>query len=104
MLRFFSRMLQPRSKAQSLGVEPLEERAVPATTHFAVIGDFGADSTPENDVATLVKSWAPDYVVTVGDNNYPDGAASTIVANIGKYYGDFIYNPDAPVGERTNNS
>ena len=32
-----------------------------------------------------------NLIVTTGDNNYPDGVASTIDANIGKYYADFIY-------------
>ncbi len=63
---------------------------------FAVIGDFGEDSPKEAEVAQMVKSWSPEFVVTVGDNNYPFGSAGTIVNNIGKHYGDFIYNPDAP--------
>jgi hypothetical protein len=60
-------------------------------TVFAVIGDYGYDSQPEADVAALVKSWNPEFIVTVGDNNYGSGAASTIDANIGKYYHDYIY-------------
>lgn len=63
---------------------------------FAVIGDFGTDDPQEADVAAIVKSWKPDFIVTTGDNNYPVGAASTIHNNIGKHYCDFIYNPDAP--------
>ncbi len=58
---------------------------------FAVIGDFGGDGPPEADVAALVKSWNPDFVITVGDNNYPNGSASTIDATIGQYYHDYIY-------------
>ena len=61
------------------------------TTRFAVIGDFGIAGQPEADVADLVKSWNPDFIVTTGDNNYPDGAAETIEANIGQYYEDFIF-------------
>lgn len=57
---------------------------------FAVIGDFGYAGKPEEDVANLVKSWKPDFVITVGDNNYPTGAAATIDANIGQYYSSFI--------------
>ncbi|RME63773.1 MAG: alkaline phosphatase, partial [Caldilineae bacterium] len=53
---------------------------------FAVIGDYGSGSQGEADVAALVKSWNPDFVLTLGDNNYPDGAASTIDAHIGKFY------------------
>jgi hypothetical protein len=43
------------------------------------------------DVASQVKGWKPDFILTVGDNNYPKGAASTIDRNIGQYYHDFIY-------------
>lgn len=62
------------------------------SVRFAVIGDYGADSTPELDVSALVRSWNPDFVITVGDNNYETGSAATIDTNIGKYYHDFIYN------------
>lgn len=60
-------------------------------TRLAVIGDFGMDNREEADVAALVASWQPDAVVTVGDNNYPDGTAETIDDNIGRHYHDFIY-------------
>ena len=58
---------------------------------FAVIGDFGDAGIFEADVAALVHSWDVDLIITTGDNNYPDGAASTMDANIGQYYADFIY-------------
>jgi hypothetical protein len=57
----------------------------------AVIGDFGLDGVAEADVAALVQGWQPDIIITVGDNNYPDGAAETIDANIGKYYHNYIF-------------
>ncbi|HKQ07279.1 MAG TPA: metallophosphoesterase [Blastocatellia bacterium] len=57
---------------------------------FAVIGDYGRAGQPERDVAELVKGWSPDFVITVGDNNYEDGAASTIDQNVGQYYHEFI--------------
>lgn len=63
-----------------------------APTHFAIIGDYGNSSVPEANVATMVSSWNPDFVVTAGDNNYDTGAAATIDANIGQYYHNFIYN------------
>jgi tartrate-resistant acid phosphatase type 5 len=62
-----------------------------SSVRFAVIGDYGTDSAAEASVANLVKSWNPDFVITTGDNNYPDGAASTIDKNIGKHYQQFIY-------------
>lgn len=60
------------------------------TLHFAVIGDYGLDGTPTAQVADRVASWNPEMVITTGDNNYFDGLASTIDANIGKYYRGFI--------------
>jgi hypothetical protein len=70
--------------------EPLEARML--MTRIAVIGDFSSDeqTSPTRDVANLVKSWSPDGIVTVGDNNYPNGAASTIDSNIGQWYHSYI--------------
>ncbi len=57
---------------------------------FAVIGDFGLAGSNENNVANLVKSWNPEFVITTGDNNYESGSSTTIDANIGQYYRSFI--------------
>lgn len=73
------------------------------TVTFAVVGDIGLAGPAEQAVAELVTSWNPDLVITLGDNNYPDGDASTIDANIGQYYHRFIapyrgrYGPGADV-------
>ena len=69
---------------------------------FAVIGDYGSDSPQEDSVAKMVKSWNPDFIITTGDNNYFLGSASTINDHIGKYYCDYIYNPDAPADQQCN--
>jgi len=61
-----------------------------STIRFAVIGDIGVAGQGEADVATLVKSWNPDFIIALGDNNYPSGAAATIDANIGQYYHEYI--------------
>ena len=63
----------------------------PGDMKFAVIGDFGSSGKPEADVAALVNSWDADFIVTLGDNNYPNGAAGTIDENIGQYYSDYIF-------------
>ena len=65
-------------------------RAQSCAVRFAVIGDYGSASRPEADVADLVKSWDPDFIITTGDNNYEDGAASTIDKNVGQFYHNFI--------------
>lgn len=60
-------------------------------TRFVLLGDFGFDNADELAVASLVKSWEPDFIVTLGDNSYPESNPVTIDETIGKYYGDFIY-------------
>ncbi len=66
--------------------------AEPQPIRFAVIGDYGSGDVGAMQVAALVAGWNPDFVVTVGDNNYPSGAAKTIDKNIGKQYSQFIGN------------
>ena len=57
---------------------------------FAVIGDYGWTGQGTFDVAALVHGWQPDLIITVGDNNYPDGSTFTIHDNITQHYGTFI--------------
>ncbi|NOT31638.1 MAG: hypothetical protein HOP15_14420 [Planctomycetes bacterium] len=57
---------------------------------FVAIGDFGTTSPESFEVAALVRSLRPRFVLTLGDNNYPSGAASTIDQNIGQHYHEFI--------------
>lgn len=66
---------------------------------FAVVGDYGTGGQPEAEVAALIKSWYPDFVITTGDNNYPSGSAQTIDANVGQFYHEFIYPYTGQYGE-----
>jgi tartrate-resistant acid phosphatase type 5 len=58
---------------------------------LAVVGDFGrcheagAECEAEKAVARLIASWAPDYVLTTGDNNYPAGEYGTMAPNLQPY-------------------
>ncbi len=70
---------------------PADTHAQSTTTVFAVIGDYGLAGQPAADVAALVKSWNPAFIVTLGDNNYPRGAADSLDLNIGQYYHEYIY-------------
>ena len=58
---------------------------------FAVIGDFGTAGPDLQSVADMIIGWNVDFIITTGDNNYPDGAAATIDENIGQYFHSFIY-------------
>lgn len=77
-------VLQPHHRAKSGSLQE------PTSITFAAIGDYGSNDANEQDVALLVKSWNPDFIITLGDNNYPDGEASTIDGAIGKYYSEYI--------------
>jgi fibronectin type 3 domain-containing protein len=95
MLRLLKKLLRGggacRASRGRYLAEPLEQRML--LTRLAVIGDYSSDTqtAPTRDVSQLVTSWNPDAVFTAGDNNYPHGAASTIDANIGQWYHQFIF-------------
>ncbi len=83
----------PNTPDMSFDLELLATLAGPtcSTTRHAIIGDYGVASLGEPAVAALVKSWDPELIATVGDNNYPLGESSTIDQNIGQYYHEYIY-------------
>lgn len=83
------RVEAPSSSAEESRLSYAAQTAT--SVRFATIGDFGWDGTALSDVANLIKSWNPDHILALGDNNYENGAASTIDANIGKYFHDFIH-------------
>jgi hypothetical protein len=80
------------SPSDARATSSIDATSTARTVHFAVIGDYGSGTAAEAAVATMVKTWNPDFVITLGDNNYPAGEGTTIDANIGRYYADFIGN------------
>jgi hypothetical protein len=60
---------------------------VPNNVRYAVIGDYGSDSSAEADVADLVAGWNADLVVTTGDNRYGSRSYDQVV---GQYYCQFL--------------
>ncbi len=88
-----------RAAAQQLAPVSIALPALPADSYrFAVIGDYGSNTTGEKQVAALIDGWAPNFVVTTGDNNYPSGAAKTIDRNIGQHFSQFIGNYQGQYG------
>jgi hypothetical protein len=65
--------------------------AICAPVVVGCIGDYGSDYISTLQVARLVKSWQPLAIITLGDNNYPAGAAATLDRNVGKFYHDYIW-------------
>jgi hypothetical protein len=62
----------------------------------AAIGDYGDDDDDSRAVADLVKSWNPDFIITVGDNDYSDGVFrgtfEGLELGVGQYFHDFLGN------------
>ncbi len=77
------------SSAVDLGPVPVPIQSG-EQARFAVIGDYGTNSDAERRVSDLVRSWQPDFIITTGNNNYPEGDSDTIDVNIGHYYHDYI--------------
>ena len=62
------------------------------TVKFAAIGDYGKwENGGEGPVSLMINHWNPDFIITLGDNNYEFGADSTIDSNIGQFYHNYIY-------------
>ena len=53
---------------------------------FGVIGDIGSDDSSELKVSILVKSWNPEFIISLGDHNYYDATFQTFDRTVGKYY------------------
>jgi hypothetical protein len=49
---------------------------------FAVVGDFGSGTGNESAVASMIESWHPEFVLTVGDNAYPLGSPGLLDRDI----------------------
>jgi tartrate-resistant acid phosphatase type 5 len=64
-----------------------------APVRFAIIGDFGNGSPEEAAVATRLKTYAPEFVVTLGDNNYLGPTVANFDAAVGRDYRAFIKYP-----------
>jgi hypothetical protein len=54
---------------------------------LAIIGDYGDGSKNEGNVASLVYSWSPDFIITMGDNRYE---SMDLDETVGKFYCDSL--------------
>ncbi|MEK9139374.1 MAG: metallophosphoesterase [Bacteroidota bacterium] len=64
------------------------------TIRFAAVGDNGAGVNTQT-VAGMIAGWSPDFVITVGDNNYTSNDTTTARwdAEVGQAYHQFIRYP-----------
>lgn len=72
-------------------MDELDNENTSMPVKFAAIGDYGTESEGSIQVAALVKSKKPNFIITLGDNNYPSGEAETIDKNIGALYTPYIF-------------
>lgn len=91
--------------AEAATTELAPSQAVDVSFTFGVIGDYGAsvggsgsayDGTNASAVATLVKGWSPEFIITTGDNSYgasggDQSTATDLDTNVGQWYSDFIF-------------
>jgi len=64
------------------------EVTIDTTARFAVIGDFGVGlNEHERKVAALVRSWDPEFIITLGDNRY---GAIDYDSAVGQYFCEFL--------------
>ena len=68
---------------------------------FAIVGDLGDEGNVEENVANLIKSWDPAFIVTCGDNDYAtDGRKfDGFDRGVGQYFHEYIYNYHGKYGE-----
>jgi hypothetical protein len=75
--------------ADTFTPEPTATNSPPVV--FAAIGDYGTGDLAEEDVAKLILSWQPDFIITLGDNNYPSGTAEHLDEAVGQFFHSYIY-------------
>ncbi len=82
---------QPTVSAPSFTITPQPSSTTSARVVFAAIGDYGSGNQDEADVAKLIEGWQPDFIITLGDNNYPSGATDHMDDAVGQFFHSYIY-------------
>jgi hypothetical protein len=67
-------------------------------TRFAAIGDYGRTNEFARGTARITTQFSPDFIITLGDNNYDSGSADTIDENVGQFYHWYIGNYQGDFG------
>jgi tartrate-resistant acid phosphatase type 5 len=68
--------------------------ALAQSVTFGVIGDYGDDDDDTRAVAAMMLGWDLEFIATVGDNDYSDGASrgtfDALELGVGQYFHTFI--------------
>jgi tartrate-resistant acid phosphatase type 5 len=90
---------RPSISSETYTVTPQPSDTTAKRVTFAAIGDYGSGNQDEGDVARLIDSWQLDFIITLGDNNYPAGAAETMDKAVGQYFHAYLYPYKGSYGE-----
>jgi hypothetical protein len=75
---------QPRAGGEPLGpAASFRTAPAPSATRvrFAALGDFGVDAPPAHQIVAAIASAQADFVITTGDNVYPDAKPEEVERN-----------------------
>jgi hypothetical protein len=104
-----SRLYTVLRRAQALSCDVNNGGGGSCTARVGFLGDSGRIGSNLSAVATLIKSWVPDFIIHTGDMVYADGVADPMVGDyeecIGQYFGtDYVggYNGLYGVGPTEN--
>lgn len=61
------------------------------STVVGLLGEYGSDDAEEAAVATLIKGWAVDGIVTLGGNAFLPTSSDGYDPSVGKYFRSFIF-------------
>jgi hypothetical protein len=90
---------QPSVQEPTFTSTPQATATTSSRVVFAAIGDYGSGNKDEGDVAKLIESWQPEFIITLGDNNYPSGAADHMDDAVGQFFHNDIYPYKGSFGE-----
>ncbi len=120
-LHYFDKQDFHDTEKESYGYDPTTTHGLSYHPSFAIVGDFGCkdggcsvagdncivDDTSTDavdvanltrmanpgDVSEMIDGWNPDFILTVGDNDYSDSdmaCANSYEENVGTYYSKYI--------------
>lgn len=78
-------------------IEPVASDEEEEVDDFFALGDLGAGGDNAQEVADLVKSMDPDFVVFLGDHTHGDGGFPLVEDNFLKYWDSFVPDNSYPV-------
>jgi len=76
----------PQAAVTTTALTTTTSTTIPPMT-FAVIGDYGNGGPEEEATSAMIHGWAPDDIITVGDNAYGSAGYDALV---GAFYADYI--------------